>query len=101
MEKSKIQELFIEYCKNNNSEANKKLWDGKSNQFHTFWNEKILNDDSHDLNEAEIDQIVRILDRNGKGNTGDVEAVAKAMIPQGAWRRLFNEIKRDKDLRKE
>ena len=100
MEKSKIQELFIEYCKNNNSEANKKLWDGKSNQFHTFWNEKILNDDSHDLNEAEIDQIVRILDRNGKGNTGDVEAVAKAMIPQGAWRRLFNEIKRDKDLRK-
>ena len=40
------------------------------------------------------------MDRNGKGNTGDVEAVAKAMIPQGAWRRLFNEIKRDKDLRK-
>ena len=27
--------------------------------------------------------IIRILDRNGKGNTKNIEAVAKAMIPQG------------------
>jgi len=36
--------------------------------------------------------IIRILDRNGKGNTKNSEAVAKAMIPQGAWRRMFNEF---------
>lgn len=33
-----------------------------------------------------------------KGNTKDSEAVARAMVPQGAWRRMFNEFRRDKTL---
>jgi hypothetical protein len=50
------------------------------------------------LADTEIDPIVRILDRNGKGNTKDSESVARAMIAQGAWRRMFNEIKPSKEL---
>ena len=42
--------------------------------------------------------IIRILDRNGKGNTKNSEAVAKAMIPQGAWRRMFNEFHSNREL---
>jgi len=46
--------------------------------------------------DTEIDDNVRILDRSGKGNTKDSEAVARAMIGRGAWRRMFNEIKATK-----
>ncbi len=53
-----------------------------------------------EIEDPEIDEIVRILDRNGKGNTKDSEAVARAMIAQGAWRRMFNEIKAKKPLAK-
>lgn len=40
----------------------------------------------------ECDQYRAILDRNGKGNRKGCEAVAKVMVPQGAWRKLFNEF---------
>jgi hypothetical protein len=39
----------------------------------------------------DCDRVIRILDRNGKGNTKDSHAVAKVMIPQGAWRRMLNQ----------
>ena len=51
-------------------------------------------------NDAEIDEIVRILDRHGKGNTTSSEAVARVMVPQGAWRRMFNQIKAHSQLAK-
>ncbi len=41
---------------------------------------------------------MRILDRHGKGNTKPSEAVARAMIPQGVWRRMFNQIKKNSKL---
>src|SRR5207247_6575038 len=41
----------------------------------------------------------RILDRQGKGNTKNSEAIAGGvMIPQGAWRRMFNELRANKPI---
>ncbi len=54
---------------------------------------------SPELNDEEIDDIVRILDKNAKGNTKVDIAVARAMIPQGAWRRLFRELRQNNDLK--
>ena len=72
----------------------------QSQKFRNFWTDRIMNRPDGELDDPEIDEIVRILDRNGKGNTKDSEAVARAMIAQGAWRRMFNEIKAKKPLAK-
>ena len=52
------------------------------------------------MSDEECDAIIRILDRSGKGNTKETEAVARAMVPQGAWRRMFSEFRTNKELAK-
>lgn len=95
-----IKKSFSDFLSQYNAEAKDILWHDQSAVFRKFWNERILSADKADLNDFETDHIVQILDRNGKGNTKDSEAIAKAMIPQGAWRRMFNEIKRNSTLSK-
>jgi hypothetical protein len=68
------------------------IWKDHSRKFKAFWKSKVLSKAPGPLTDEQCDEIIRILDRNGKGNTKDSEAVAKAMIPQGAWRRMFNEF---------
>jgi len=75
------------------------IWTQQSQRFRQFWHETVLSKRTVELNEAEIDEIVRILDKHGKGNTKDSEAVARVMIPQGVWRRMFHEIHDNADLR--
>lgn len=74
------------------------VWKGLSQRFHTFWNDRVLSDDTETIPDSECDEIIRILDRNGKGNTKDSESVARAMVPQGAWRRMLNEFHDNKAL---
>ena len=42
--------------------------------------------------------IIRILDVHAKGNTKHSEAVARVLIPQGAWRRMLNEFRANRKL---
>ncbi|MCX6720341.1 MAG: PDDEXK nuclease domain-containing protein [Candidatus Staskawiczbacteria bacterium] len=99
MEKEEILSLFNKFIADYNTEEKDAIWAKQSALFRNFWNNKILVDNDKELDDAEIDEVVRILDRNGKGNNKNSEAVAKAMIPQGAWRRMFNEIKREPKLK--
>ena len=99
MEKQKIIDLFNEFKTTYDEEAKATIWSDHSRHFREFWNTKILNRGIHDLNESEIDDIVRILDKNAKGSTRNDEAVAKAMIAQGVWRRMFREIQGNVKLR--
>jgi len=73
-------------------------WLVLSQQFRQFWNERILSADPAPIPDSDCDEFIRILDRNGKGNTKNSEAVAKAMVPQGAWRRMFNEFHTNQKL---
>ncbi|MFA6999795.1 MAG: PDDEXK nuclease domain-containing protein [Candidatus Paceibacterota bacterium] len=91
--KNNILDLFNEFLKNYDVEKKDSLWSENSSKFREFWNNKIISDSKEDISDMEIDEIVRILDRNGRGNTMGSESVARAMIAQGAWRRMFNEIK--------
>jgi hypothetical protein len=93
-----ILDLFNEFLKNYDTESKDSLWLEQSLQFKNFWQDKILSHSKEDLNDAETDEIIKILDRNGRGNTKESEAVAKAMIAQGAWRRMFNELKNKQPL---
>src|SRR3990172_8747929 len=54
---------------------------------------------AHEFAFLRFDDMIRILDKNGKGNTRKDESVAKAMIPQGVWRRMFREIKSNAKLK--
>ncbi len=97
----KIIELFNEFIKNYDSESKDALWVAQSREFRDFWNGKIMTNSKEDLDDLELDGIIRILDRAGKGNTRESEAVARTMITQGAWRRMFNEIKNKPELHKQ
>jgi len=87
-----LKDLFAKFIANYDVSVKDKIWASHSETFRNFWDHKIVNGLSESLSEGDIDVIVKILDRNGKGNTKDSEAVAKAMIPQGAWRRMFQEL---------
>src|SRR3954469_10983117 len=93
-----IMELFGNFVRGYDVEAKDAIWQHQSKFFRDFWMSKIRAPSSGQLPDAEIDEVVRILDRNGKGNTKASEAVAKAMIPQGAWRRMFNELRNNPRL---
>lgn len=75
------------------------VWDSKSKEFRNFWKNKILNNSKGELTDDEIDLIVRMLDTKGKGNDKESLSVANAMVPQGAWRKLFREIESNEKLK--
>jgi len=92
MQNRAYADLYESFLKDYDQEAKRDVWTSQSNKFKDFWNNVVLSDARRDLNDQEIDEIVRILDRHGKGNRKDSEAIASVMIPQGAWRRMFNEM---------
>ena len=98
MLENNIINSFNEFLTYYDASSKDELWKNQSIIFHNYWTSKILNN-SDELNDFETDEIVKILDRNGKGNTHSSDAIAKAMIPQGAWRRMFNEIKSEARLK--
>jgi hypothetical protein len=100
MNENTIQSYYNEFLKNYDPLAMDKIWADHSRKFREFWKNKILNGKPEELSELMIDEIVRILDRNGKGNRKGCEAVAKVMIPQGEWRRMFGELCENKELAK-
>ncbi len=100
MKSNDILEHFSAFILKYSQDEKNKLWENKSSLFKDFWYKTILSESVDEINDQEIDAIVRILDVHGKGNTKDSEAVATVMIPQGAWRRMFNEIHKDNKLSK-
>jgi len=93
MEKQKIIDIFNKFRDGYDEEAKAAIWNDHSKRFREFWNNKILNKGISDLNESEIDDMIRILDKKGKGNTRKDESVANASVTQGVWRKMFREIK--------
>lgn len=93
-----LSALIQEFPSGYSANAKDEVWRELSERFKKFWRQRVLADDSKPISDADCDEVIRILDRNGKGNTKDSEAVAKAMVPQGAWRRMFNEFHTNKPL---
>jgi hypothetical protein len=75
-----------------------KIWAGQSAAFRDFWVNRVMASGDEPIGDDDCDLIIRILDRNAKGNTKDTQAVARAMVPQGAWRRMLNRLHADKRL---
>ncbi len=98
MNQDEIATLFASFRRGYDAEAKDVLWQQQSKAFRDFWTSRVMGSGPRELSDAEIDEIVRILDSSGKGNTKASEAVARAMIPQGAWRRMFNQIRQNSEL---
>ena len=99
MSKRAFAELVPKYLQNYDAAGKDKVWQQHSAVFRRFWNEQVLTGNSGTIPDETCDEVIRILDRNGKGNTKHSEAVAKAMVPQNVWRKLFNSLRADKSLR--
>lgn len=98
MPKPNLSALISEFHSSYDSKAKEQIWEEQSQRFSTFWKSRVLSTSSDVISDDDCDVIIRILDRNGKGNTKDCEAVAKAMVTQRAWRSMFNEFHTDKQL---
>jgi hypothetical protein len=91
-------QALSEFKSKYDASAMDQLWNIQSQKFRSFWADRVIPKSSDAISDVESDEVIRILDRNGKGNTKDSEAVAKAMVPQGAWRRMFNEFHTNEKL---
>jgi hypothetical protein len=75
-----------------------RLWAAHSALVRDFWQRRVMAADSAPISDDDCDPVIRILDRNAKGNTKESQAVARAMVAQGAWRRMINKLHADKRL---
>jgi hypothetical protein len=69
-----------------NSSETEKVWKAQSAEFRDFWITRVMGTDVNPISDEDCDKVIKILDRNVKGNNKDTEAVARAMVSQGAWR---------------
>ena len=98
MKEQAVHEMFNKFMAEYDAESKSTIWSEQSKTFKKFWTNKIISCKPENLTDDDIDVVVKILDRNGKGNTKKSQAVARAMIPQGAWRRMFHELCSDNEL---
>ena len=99
MTNEQILNLFREWLQTYDEEEKDAIWQKQSAEFRNFWINKIMNPNYGELIDSELDEIIRYLDSHARGNTPETEATAAAMISQGMWRRMFNDIHGDKKLR--
>jgi hypothetical protein len=91
---SQVPAFLAEY----DAAATDATWLHLRQQFRTFWAARIMGPDPSPISDADCDAVIRILDRNAKGNTKGSHAISRAMIAQGAWRRMLNLLHLDKTL---
>jgi hypothetical protein len=90
--------LVAKFLESYDAIAKDSIWQQHSMTFRRFWSEKVLSQGAGLIPDDECDVIIRIVDRNGNGNTKASEAVARARVPQGVWRKLFNALHTDQKL---
>jgi hypothetical protein len=96
--KADIASLAKDFLKTYDARTKDQLWKQQQDAFRSFWGSRVLDSTSAPLSEDECDVIIRILDICAKGNTKHSEAVARVMVPQGAWRRMLNEFRANRKL---
>ena len=98
MNKALMDVLVAKFLEWYDAPAMDAIWQQHSATFRRFWSGRVLAKGNGTISDDECDVVIRILDHTGKGNTKESEVVAKTMVPQGAWRRLFNAFHTDQKL---
>ena len=95
-----IQSLVGDFLRTYDTTKKDDIWREHSDRFKAFWSTRILEGSSGPPSREEYDAMIRVLDRSGKGNVKDSEAVGRTMIPQGAWYKMFDEFRANGSLAK-
>jgi hypothetical protein len=99
MNKALMDGLVAKFLESYDAPAKDAIWQQHSATFRRFWSDKVLAKGTGTIPDDACDVVIRILDRHGKGNTKESEAVAGGiMMPQGVWRKLFNSLQNDQNL---
>jgi hypothetical protein len=93
-----LKKLYEEFIASYDAKEKDGIWKEHSKAFRNFWENKIRKGSPEELSDSDIDAVIKILDKNAKGNKKDSEAVAKVMVSQGTWRKLFHEFASNKPL---
>ncbi len=95
---NKLKDLVAEFRDSYDAPAKDAIWQQHSATFRRFWSDQVLAMGTGAIPDEACDVVIRILDRTGKGNTKESEVVAKTMVSQGVWRKLFNQLHADQEL---
>lgn len=98
MNKSLVQELVSKFVQSYDATAKDKIWQKQSSEFREFWSKRVLAPGRETISDDDCDAIIRLIDYTAKGKTKGSEVVAKTMIHQIVWRKLFNILHSDKAL---
>lgn len=98
MDKTELAQKYSEFLARYDENTKNNIWRQQSQKFKTFWDTRIMQGTV--LEDYEVDEIVRILDRHGRGCTKNNETVANVMISQGMFYRMFRDIKKSEHLRR-
>jgi len=98
MNKPLIQDLISRCLQSYDSVAKDLIWQRQSAEFRKFWSEQVLAQGHGVIPDDTCDAAIRILDERAKGNTKGSEVVAKTMVRQNVWRKLFNILHSDQKL---
>jgi hypothetical protein len=98
MNKSLVQELIPKFVQSYDAATKDAIWQKQSADFRQFWSQRVLAPGKETISDDDCDAIIRILDFNGKGKPKGSEVVAKVMVSQIVWRKLFNILHSDKKL---
>lgn len=92
-----LERILAQYITEIDEQATGGIWEKQSKEFRNFWDDTLLSNDK--LDTETIDYFVRFLDTHAKGIAdSDIEPVGRSLIPQGSWRRIFEEFKSNKKL---
>ncbi len=97
---TQAKQLFDQFLESYDAQRKDAVWANQSANFRRFWQVRVMKEGGGPISDGEADPIIAILDKNGRGNTRNSEAVAKAMVAQGAWQRMFNDLHDTKKIGK-
>ena len=60
MQKEELLKLFNSFLEIYDEDSKNSIWKKHSQAFRDFWDGKILNDNIKEVNESEVDQIIKI-----------------------------------------
>jgi hypothetical protein len=104
--KEEAKKLIAEFVKNEfpriyDINKSRTIWKGQSEQFHRFWENRIMNDEG-DLSENEMIPVIQILDVVGRRRNEQerkVEGVAFTGIRQNTWYEMFRGLKSNRKVK--
>lgn len=92
-----LKEIHERFISEIDEQSAGEVWEKQSKEFRDFWDDTLPSEGK--LGPESIDYFIRFLDSHAKGIAdSDIEPVGRSLIPQGSWRRIFEEFKSNKKL---